>query len=77
MFSNAVEPLYNRHHRDLEKMSIIETCLLHRVLLKLTLLLQIPALRCIGTAHPSNPICLPLLKLVKSIGQRQCVIATQ
>ena len=57
-------------------------CLLQRgvhfleVLLKSALLLQIPALKCIGTAHPYGPIEMPLLKLVKSMDQKQCVIAT-
>ena len=57
-------------------------CLLQRgvhfleVLLKSALLLQIPALKCIGTAHPYGPIEMPLLKLVKSMNQKQCVIAT-
>ena len=39
------------------------------VSLKLALLLQIPAPKCTGTAHPYRPIGLPLLKLVKSINK--------
>ena len=46
------------------------------VLVKLALLLQIPVPKCIGTPHPYRPIGLPLLKLVKLLDQRQCVIAT-
>ena len=44
------------------------------VLLKVALLLQIPAPTCIRTSHPYIPIGLRLLKLVKSMDQRQIVI---
>ena len=44
------------------------------ILLKLILLLQMSAPKCIETAHPYSPVSLPLLKLVKSMNQRQCVI---
>ena len=74
-----MEPLYSGQHRDLKKMSAIERCPLHKgfaQMVLLALLLKIPAPKCIGTAHLYSPIGLPLLKLVKSMEQRQCVITT-
>lgn len=46
------------------------------ILLKLILLLQMPAPKCIGTAPPYSPTGVPLLKLIKLMGQRQWVITT-
>ena len=46
------------------------------VLLKLALLLQILLLSVLELPNPYSPISLPLLKLIKLMGQRNCVITT-
>ena len=56
-------------------MSALERCPVLEVLLKLALLLKIPAPKCIETAHPYSPVSLSLLSWYKSMDQRQCVIA--
>ena len=73
---NTVEPLYGRHHRDLKKMSAIERCPLHRGFAQISTFTSNTAPKCIRTAHLYNPIALPLLKFVKSMDQRECVINT-
>ena len=64
-----------RHHQHLKNMSALERCPVLEVLLKLALLLKIPAPKCIETAHPYSPVSLSLLSWYKSMDQRQCVIA--
>ena len=58
--------LSSGQHRDLKKMSTIERCPLHRDFTQITLLLEIPAPKCIGAVYPYSPVGLLLLKLVKS-----------
>ena len=55
-------------------MSAIWRCPLHRGFTQIDILLQIPAPKYIGTAYSYSPVGLLLLKLVKSMEQRQCVI---
>ena len=66
-------PANSGHHCDLKKMSTIECCPLHRGFPQIyfkCLLLQMPAPKCIGTAPPYSPTGVPLLKLIKLMGQR-------
>ena len=57
-------------------MSAIESCTLHKDFAQIGILLQIPAPTCIETTQPYRSIGLPLLELVKSMNQRQSVVAT-
>ena len=73
---STVEPLYSGHHWDLKKMSSIERCPPHRGFAQIGTFTSNTAPKCIRTAQPYSPIGLPLLKLVKSMDQRHCVITT-
>ena len=59
-----------------QKMSAIERCPLHRGFAQISTFTSNTAPKCIRTAHLYNPIALPLLKFVKSMDQRECVINT-
>ena len=59
-----------------KKMSSIERCPPHRGFAQIGTFTSNTAPKCIRTAQPYSPIGLPLLKLVKSMDQRHCVITT-